>query len=254
MEKLPVPDTKPELILVTGASSDIGVALLRSLLSASPNTHILAHSFRGGERLEALAAEFPGRITPVQADLSSHGASETLATHILEAHGVPTGVVHLPGLRLRYERFTKFDWRFFESDLAVQVGSAVALLGRLLPKMTKQPRGRVVFMLTSCVHGVPPKYLSQYTVVKYAQLGLMRSLAAEYAATPVRINAVSPSMVETQFLSELNDLAIQGAAASSPLGRNAKPEDVVGAIAFLLSPAADYISGITLPIAAGTVS
>lgn len=254
MEKLPVPETKPELVLVTGASSDIGVALVRSLLTASPHTHVLAHSFRGGERIEALAAEFPGLITPVQADLSSHEASEALATHVLAAHGVPTSVVHLPALRLRPERFTKFDWTLFESDLAVQVGSAVALLGRLLPKMTKQPRGRIVFMLTSCVHGVPPKYLSQYTVVKYAQLGLMRALAAEYAATPVRINAVSPSMVETQFLSELNELAVQGAAASNPLGRNAKPEDVVGAILFLLSPAADYISGITVPIAAGTVT
>jgi 3-oxoacyl-[acyl-carrier protein] reductase len=254
MEKLPVPDTKPELLLVTGASSDIGMALLRGFIATSPHTHVLAHCFRGSERLEALAAEFSGRITPLQADLSSHAASEALATHILETHGVPTGVVHLPGLRLRPERFTKFDWSLFESDLAVQLGSAVALLGRLLPKMTKQPRGRVVFMLTSCVHGVPPKYLSHYTVVKYAQLGLMRALAAEYAATSVRINAVSPSMVETQFLSELNDIAIQGAAASNPLGRNAKPEDVIGAILFLLSTAADYISGVTIPIAAGTVS
>lgn len=247
-------EARPELILITGASSDIGMALLRSLLASSPDAHVLAHFFRGGERLNELAVEHPGRITLMQADLSSYEASEALAKQILQDHGVPTSVVHLPALRLRPERFTKFDWGLFESDLAVQVGSAVALLRLLLPKMTKLLRGRVVFMLTSNVHGVPAKYLSQYTVVKYAQLGLMRALAAEYAATPVRINAVSPSMVETQFLAELNDLAIQGAAASHPLGRNATPEDVIGAMLFLLSPAADYISGVALPIAGGTAA
>jgi len=95
--------------------------------------------------------------------------------------------------------------------------------------------------------------MSMYTTIKYTQLGLMRALAAEYAATPVRINAISPSMVETQFLQEIAEVAVQMSASANPQGRNATPSDLMGAFELLLSPASDYIHGIEIPIAAGSV-
>ena len=85
--------------------------------------------------------------------------------------------------------------------------------------MAKLTRGRVLFVLSSVVCGVPPKYMTMYTTLKYTQLGLMRSLAAEYASTSVGINAISPSMVETQFLSEISEIAVQMSAAANPQGR-----------------------------------
>jgi 3-oxoacyl-[acyl-carrier protein] reductase len=156
-------------------------------------------------------------------------------------------------LRLTYERFTKFNWDRFEADMAIQVESAVILLQRFLPKMAKLPRARVLFVLSSVVHGVPPKFMSMYTMIKYMQLGLMRSLAAEYASSTVRINAISPSMVETRFLQDIADVAVQMSAAANPQGRNATTADLLGAIEFLLSPASDFIHGIDIPIAAGSV-
>ena len=241
-----------DLVLITGASSDIGMALTRALLQATDAT-ILAHGFRNLTKLEALAGEFPARVIAMQADLADAAATAAFADAVA-AHGTPSALVHLPAPRVLYERFTKNKRAAFDTDMDVQVHAAVTLLQRFLPKMAKLPRARVVFMVSSNVHGVPPKFMSQYTIVKYAQLGLMRSLAAEYAATPVRINAVAPSMVETQFLTDLSEFVVQSAAAANPLGRNATPQDVIGAIQFLLSPAADYISGVSLPIAAGTVS
>ena len=243
-----------ELILITGASSDIGIALIRHLLAKPEPPTILAHSFSGGQKLQALQAEFPASLKLLQADFTDPASVTAMADDILANHGVPSGLVHLPALRLTYDRFTKFKWDRFSSDLAVQVQSAVILLQKFLPKMVKLPGGRVIFVLSSVVHGVPPKFMSPYTTLKYTQLGLMRALAAEYAATPVRINAISPSMVDTQFLQDIPEVATQMAASSNPLGRNAKPEDLIGALDLLLSPAADYINGITIPIAAGTVN
>jgi len=244
-----------DLILITGASSDIGIAFIRSLFGG-PNagsTVVLAHSFSGGGRIAELQAEFgPERLISLMADLSDPAAVSNLADQVL-AHGTPSAFLHLPALRLVTERFTKFDWERFQTDLAVQVQSAVILLKRMLPKMAKLPRARVIFMLSSAVHGVAPKYMSMYTTVKYAQLGLMRSLAADYASTPVRINSISPSMVDTQFLKDIAELAVQMSASANPLGRNAVPADLVGALELLLSPASDYIHGIDIPIAAGTV-
>ena len=242
-----------ERILITGASSDIGVALIKSLLSKSPSTIVLAHSFSGGSRITDLQKLYGAdRILSLVADLADPVAVSNLAYQLL-ADGVPNSFVHLPALRLVLERFGKFNWDRFQQDLALQVQSAVILLKTLLPQMTKLPRARVIFVLSSVVHGVAPKYMSMYTTVKYAQLGLMRALAAEYVSTSVRINSISPSMVETQFLQDLAELAVQMSASSNPFGRNAVPQDLIGALELLLSAASDYIHGIDIPIAAGTV-
>jgi 3-oxoacyl-[acyl-carrier protein] reductase len=176
-----------------------------------------------------------------------------MADLIASEHGTPASIIHLPALPLSYERFTKFNWDRFDTDLAIQVQSIVLLLQRFLPKMAKLPRARVLFMLSSVVHGIPPKFMSMYTMIKYTQLGLMRSLAAEYAASTIRINAISPSMVETRFLKEIAEVAVQMSASANPQGRNATPEDLLGAIEFLLSNGSDYVHGVDIPIAAGSV-
>lgn len=193
------------------------------------------------------------RLVPLVCDFLSEADVQALAERVLREFGTPTGVVHLPGLKLVYERFTKFNWAHFESDLAVQLRSAVVLLRRFLPGMAKVPGARVVFLLSSVTRGTPPKYLSMYNVVKFAQLGLMRSLASEYGGSGLTINAVSAGMVETQFLSNVPDIVREMGAAASPKGRIATPAEVASAIQFLLSPAASYIHGAELPVTGGAV-
>ncbi|ADW67560.1 SDR family NAD(P)-dependent oxidoreductase [Granulicella tundricola] len=242
-----------KITLVTGASSDIGQAFIRSLLLQDADAIVLAHSFSGGSKIEGLQTEFGDRVVSLTADFSQASSVLAMADTILAVHGPPSAIVHLPALRLVYERFTKLKWDRLQADLAVQVQSAVLLLQRFLPLMAKMPQARVVFVLSSVVHGMPPKFLSLYTIVKYAQLGLMRALAAEYAATPVRINAISPSMVETQFLQDIAPVAVEMAAAANPLSRNARPDDLLGALHLLLSPGANYMTGVDIPIAGGTI-
>jgi 3-oxoacyl-[acyl-carrier protein] reductase len=95
--------------------------------------------------------------------------------------------------------------------------------------------------------------MAMYTVVKQAQLGLMRALASEYAATGVTINAVSPSMIETRFLDDIPGLAREMSAKAAPRDRNARTEDVVGSIMYLLSSDSDFVTGIELPVTGGSV-
>ncbi len=242
-----------EATLITGASSDIGCAIARSILSRPNGPIVLAHSFASREKLRLLKTEFGSRLQLLESDFSQRSSVEAMAEQIANEHGTPSEIIHLPALRLTYERFTKFNWDRFQTDMAIQVESAVILLQRFLPKMVKLPRARVLFVLSSVVHGVPPKFMSTYTIVKYMQLGLMRSLAAEYASTPVRINAISPSMVETRFLDDIADVAVQMSAAANPQGRNATTADLLGAVEFLLSPASDFVHGIDIPITAGSV-
>ena len=243
-----------DLVLITGASSDIGLALIRRMATCAEPPAILAHYHSSSERVERLRAELAlESLVPLQADLSSAPAVKALAERIQGEFGTPNRFVHLPALRLEYERFTKFKWDRFEEDLNIQVRAAVILLQRFLPAMAKMPNARVVFVLSSTTRGVPPKFLSMYAIVKQAQLGLMRALASEYGESGLSINAVSPSMVDTRFLENIPDLAKEMSAAASPRKRNAKPDEVARAIEFLLSEGAGYINGIEIPVAGGSV-
>jgi 3-oxoacyl-[acyl-carrier protein] reductase len=241
-----------EFVLITGASSDIGCALTRRLLSAANPPTVLAHAYRAAGKLEELRAEFGDLLQPLNADLSQSAEVALMADRVASRFGVPAKIVHLPALRLTYDRLTKFNWDRFQQDLAIQVQSALMLLQRFAPKMSKLPCAKVVFVSSSVTHGMPPKFMSMYTMVKYAQLGLMRAAAAEYAGTNLTINAISPSMIETQFVGDIAEVAVKMSAAANPKGRNATPEDVLGAIEFLLSPASDYMTGADMPLTAGS--
>ena len=123
---------------------------------------------------------------------------------------------------------------------------------RFLPKLAKQKGGRVVVMLSSVTLGVPPKALTQYTTVKFALLGLMKALASEYADKKITVNCISPSMIETQFLSLINERIVELSAESHPLKRNATVFDVVPSILMLMSDDAAYINGVNVPITGGS--
>ena len=250
------PLLQSEVVLITGCSSDLGLALARRLLTPrsdqARDLTVIAHSFSGGARIQALQAAFGDKVYPVQADFSDPASVSAMADEIAAKFQFPTQIVHLPALRLKYERLTKFSLDHFRRDMTIQLESIVILLQRFAAKMSKSEAARLVFVTSSVTHGMPPRFMSMYTVIKYAQLGLMRAAAAEYSSTKLTINAVSPSMIETQFVEEIGDVAVRSAAAANPQGRNATPEDVIGAIEFLLSPAAGYMTGVDLPVTAGS--
>jgi len=245
-----------DVVLITGASSDIGRELLRQLAAEPGCGAIVAHARSGADKLEALRREIPAlaeRLHVVRADLASESELRELIDTVRLRHGRPTRIVHLAAPRLELRRAAELEWKPLAADLEIQLRSIAAILAAFLPAMAKSARRcKVVFMLSSVTIGAPPKFMAQYTVGKFALLGLMRALAVEYADKPVCFNAVSPSMVDTQFLAGVPGKFVQMAAAAHPAKRNARVEDVVPAIRFLLSPESDYVSGANFPVTAGS--
>ena len=236
--------------LITGASSDVGCALIRRLYKEGDLFIAQGAGDLGG--LAPLCQEFPGAIRTYDVDLTNPNALEKFIQDVQENCPAPTHFVHLPALRVINKKFKAFDEERFELDLSVQVRSAVALCKAFMPGMAKAKKGRVLFMLTSYLLGMPPKNTAAYVMAKSALGGLAKSLAADYARFGVTVNCVAPSMMETKFLADTSDLIVQAEAEANPMGRNARPEDVVPAMAFLLSDEAGFITGITLPITGGS--
>lgn len=238
-----------DTVLIVGASSAIGCEIIK--LISDDGTTVLAHYHSGKDRLAKVAAEVKGRIVPIQADLSTEEGIGALVESIASCCDFPRKIVFLAAPRVTLVRFKDLAWDDFRQHSDMQLCTAVKILGRFLPQMAKARHGRVVFMLTSYTLGVPPAAMAHYVTAKYALLGLMKGLASEYASKQVCINAVSPSMVETGFLSEIPEKIVEITALQHPLKRNAVPADVAPVVKFLLSEDAGYLTGINIPVSGG---
>lgn len=230
-----------KVLLVTGASSEVGQALIRAV--AENYETVLAHYCRSREPLEALQREFGEKIVCLQADFSDLASVASLADRIAQQGFSPDHVVHLPAQKAIPQKFHKTDIAQYVNGFYISVVSIAALLQCFLPAMSRRHYGKVVMMLTSYTLNAPPKYLAPYITVKYALLGLMRELAGEYADKGIMVNGVSPDMMETKFLSDMPELIIRQYAENSPAGRNLTVEDVIPTFEYLLSDGADMVTG-----------
>jgi 3-oxoacyl-[acyl-carrier protein] reductase len=237
------------IILIIGASSDIGLNLIKHL---SEEALIIAHYNSSDKKLLELSKSINNELVTVKADLLIEDEINELLHAIEFKYGIPNKIVHLAANRVENIRFKDVSWIDFEKDINISLKSAVLILNRFLPKMAKQKKGKVLIMLSSYVLGIPPIALSHYTSIKYAMLGLVKSLASEYSSKNIQINAISPSMIDTKFLNNINEKLVELSAYNHPLKRNAKVEDITPIIKMLISEESDYMSGVNIPVTGGS--
>lgn len=238
-----------KILLVTGASSEIGTALIRSI--SHEYNRIWAHYNHSAFEIEMLQREIGEKVIPVQADFLDEDSTRDMIGLISGSGALPGDVVHLPAPKPFNRQFHKQRWENYQKEIDTSLRSIVMILQAFIPEMAKRRHGKIVFMLSAYLLGVPPKYQSPYITVKYGLLGLMRNLSAEYASKGITVNAVSPDMIETKFLSDLPELIIEQSAKNNPLGRNIRVEEVVPAIEYLLSDAANAVTGQNIGVTGG---
>lgn len=228
-------------ILITGASGGMGRALVD--LIADDYERIICHYRNDRETMEAFADRYGDKIVPVCADFLKPGDTQRMLDKINGMGLLPDHFVHLSGLSRPPVHFHKTVWEDFKKQIAVSVEPAYDITSYLIRGMKKRKSGRIVFMLSAYVTGTPDKYQSDYVTGKYALLGLMKSLAAEYGEYGIRVNAVSPAMTDTGFIKDLPDLLIETNLAAH--GRDAllDPVSVAERIRYLLSDEAYDING-----------
>ena len=230
-----------KILFVTGASSEVGTALIDAV--ADNYTTIVAHYRNSIDRLLPLEDRLGDKLVTVQADFSDDASVRGMLDFMAERHLQPDHIVHLAAAPMENEKIKKLSWCDFAAATDTDLRPIIDILGDFLPFMSKQKYGKVIFMLTSCTLGMPPKYKSVYTTAKYALLGLMKSLAVEYADRGIAINGVSPEMIDTRFLDNLPDLIKDMNAQTMPMKKNLTVSQVVPTFSFLLSDGADMISG-----------
>ncbi len=241
-----------KVLLVLGASSEMGIAAIQDV--KDDYDRVIAHYFHMNDPLRSLKETLGEKITLIQADLSDEKQIESLIEAINSANVVPTHIIHFPAQQIQFRRFSKTKWEDFERGFDISVKSLFLIAQAFLPKMAKTGHGKMIVMISYVTDGLPPKYYADYVVTKYALLGLVKSLAVEYAEKGITVNGISPAFVETRFTRDLPEKVRELNEASSPIGRNLNVDDIIPAIRFLLSDGSDCINGQNLLITCGRSS
>jgi Dehydrogenases with different specificities (related to short-chain alcohol dehydrogenases) len=243
-----------KIYLIAGASSDIGTCYIRHLCTSEKMEEIvvIAHYNCNRAGLEEIALQYPHMsLELIQADVSISGGIDKVIDLVQKKYGVPTHLIFLAAKELTYKRITDFDAESYLAEINTQVVFCASILRTFLPAMAAQQYGKILIFLSSCTIGVPPKFMAEYCSIKYALLGLMKSVAVEYGDQGININGLSPAMVDTKFVRNVGRKAREMSAESNPKHRNLMPEDLLEAMDFLLSDRAIFLNGVNLNMSGG---
>jgi NAD(P)-dependent dehydrogenase (short-subunit alcohol dehydrogenase family) len=209
--------------IVTGAGKRVGRAIAEALLA--DGWAVVAHVHHAGDDL-------PDRAVAVAADLAEPGAADAI---FAAADGLPPVALLINNAaRFTEDRIETIDSAGFDSHMAVNV-RAPALLTRAFAARVGDSGGLVVNLLDAKLKSLNPDYLS-YTLSKVALAGLTELSARALAGQGIRVNAIAPAlMLQSEGQDESNFEAMH---RFNPLGRGVTPDDVVGALRYLIGATA----------------
>lgn len=240
-----------KVLLVTGASSELGINLINKVYSDYKRIYLQYRNMN--DQLQETIDYLKGKteIVLFKVDLSNVLDVNKMIADINESMILPNCIVHFPAPKAYNMQFHKDKWENYDLGWIVSVRSIVMILQAFVKNMARNKYGRIVFMLTNNTNNLPAKYQSSYVTVMYALLGLMKSLSVEYIDKGITVNGVSPDMMETKFLSNLPELIIEQNKANSPIGRNIYIKEVVPIMEYMLSDLGAAMTGQNIVISGG---
>jgi 3-oxoacyl-[acyl-carrier protein] reductase len=239
-------DLSGNTALVTGASGGIGRAIARALHAQGA---IVGLSGTRRDALEALASELETNVHVLPCDLGHKSATEALVPAAEAAMGSVDILVNNAGVT-RDNLFMRMKDEEWDTVLAVNLTAAFRLSRACVKGMLRRRHGRIIG-ISSIVGATGNAGQGNYAAAKAGMIGMYKSLAAEVASRNVTVNCIAPGFIESPMTDALNASQKEAILTKVPMGRLGTGADVAGAVVYLASPQANYVTGQTLHVNGG---
>lgn len=239
-------DLKGKHAVVTGGGRGIGAAIVKRFIAeGAAGVAILDYDFPSAQ---ATAALYPEHAIALACDISDQSQVHDCIDQVLQRFGSIEILVNNAGITrdALFQNMTDSDWH---KVIATNLTGSYHCLQKVIPIMLKQSYGRIINISSSSAHGNVGQ--ANYSASKAALLGLTKTLAREFAAHGITVNAVSPCNIETEMLTAIPEKLLASIKRLTPIRRLGTPDELAAAVSFLASDDSRYITGIELPVNGG---
>jgi NAD(P)-dependent dehydrogenase (short-subunit alcohol dehydrogenase family) len=242
--------------IITGGEGSIGMATARAFIAEGASVFLAGISEAG---LKAGAAELGKRAAWQVTDVTDSTQVKAAVDAAVERFGHLDVVIANAGIKGATAPIAQYPEDAFDETLAVHVRGAFLLAKHAVPYLS---RGASVIFTSSVVGLTSAPHIAGYSTAKHAQVGLMRTIAAELAPQGIRVNTIHPGPVDNEFQHIVEEAATGADRATAetifdgliPLGRHAAPDEIARAMLFLASDDSSFMTGATLAVDGGMSS
>lgn len=238
-----------EIALITGGGTGIGLAMARAMHGAGAKVVLVG---RREAELQAAVASLGGGAHAFTHDVTDFAGAPGLVERVTRDVGPVTCLVNNAGIHLKKPAVDTTPEEF-QAVLNTHIVGAHALTRAVAPGMMARRHGSILFTGSmASIFGIP--LVIAYTAAKSAMVGLVKGYSTELAGHGVRVNCIAPGWIATEMSRRaLDDDPARKAKifGRTPMGDMGEPEDIGWAAVYLASPAARFVTGVTLPVDGG---
>jgi NAD(P)-dependent dehydrogenase (short-subunit alcohol dehydrogenase family) len=241
-----------KVVLITGGTSGIGRATAVAFAGKGANVVVAGRRDREGEESVRLVEKAVGKGLFIRADVTAEEEIAALVTRTVEHFGRLDFASNNAGIGGEGGAGIANTGEVFDRIMDSNVRGVFFGMKHQIPAILQSGGGAIVN--NASILGLKPSAGSPiYSASKFAVVGLTKSVALEFAAKGVRVNAVCPAIIETEMTQRLrsDDETRNYLLQRHPIGRFGQPEEVAAAVLYLCSPGATFITGVALPLDGG---